>query len=96
MMSKEEILKKLTQCKKQLQVRYKIKTIGLFGSFARGEQNTRSDVDVLVEVDPSIGLGFVTLANDIEKIMGTPTDVVSLMGIKPRYRKIVESEVIYV
>ena len=68
--------------------------LALFGSYARGDQNENSDVDVLVEVKPSIGLGFVTLANQIEKTIGLPTDVVSFNAIKPNYRKIVEAELI--
>ncbi len=96
MTSKDEIIAKLVGCKDRLRLQYKVKKIGLFGSYARGEQNTRSDVDVLVEVDPSMGLDFVTLADDIEQIIGEPTDVVSLAALKPHYRQIVESEVIYV
>jgi len=44
--------------------------MALFGSYARGDQQAGSDVDILVEVDPSIGLDFVTLAERIEKLLG--------------------------
>ena len=37
---------------------------------ARGDSTTDSDVDILVDVDPSIGLGFVTLAERLEKDLG--------------------------
>lgn len=96
MPSRSEIIAKLAQCKQSLQAQYKIKRIGLFGSYARGEQTTLSDVDVLVEVDPSMGLDFVIMADEIEKTLGLPTDVVSLSALKPRYRQAVEAEVIYV
>jgi hypothetical protein len=40
-------------------------------------------VDVLVEVDPSIGLRFVELADDLERALGRHVDVVSRRAIKP-------------
>lgn len=40
--------------------------MGLFGSYATGDATEQSDVDILVDVDPSIGLRFVTLAETIE------------------------------
>ncbi|MBA2744392.1 MAG: nucleotidyltransferase domain-containing protein [Chthoniobacterales bacterium] len=49
-----------------------MKRIALFGSYARDTQiSGESDIDLLVEVDPSIGLGFVTLANRLEQLLGT-------------------------
>lgn len=96
MQSKEEIIRRLTACKKKLSAPYKIVKMALFGSYARGDQTEQSDVDVLVEVDPSIGLEFVSLAEKIEKEIGLPTDVVSIRAIKPRYQKSIEAELIYV
>ena len=94
MKTREEIIAALSGIKGSLQKKYPLTRLALFGSYARGDQNENSDVDVLVEVKPSIGLGFVTLANQIEKTIGLPTDVVSFNAIKPNYRKIVEAELI--
>ncbi|MBU2548696.1 MAG: nucleotidyltransferase domain-containing protein, partial [Proteobacteria bacterium] len=49
---------------------YKVKRLALFGSWARGDNQPDSDVDVLVEVDPSIGLDFVVLAERLEELPG--------------------------
>lgn len=96
MKTRDEVLKSLAGCKSKFQSRYKISKLALFGSYARGEQTEGSDVDVLVEVDPSIGLDFVTLAEKIEEEIGLPTDVVSSGAVKPRYRRVIESDLIYV
>ncbi|MBI2336848.1 MAG: nucleotidyltransferase family protein [Deltaproteobacteria bacterium] len=94
MKTREEIIAALSGIKGSLQKKYPLTRLALFGSYARGDQNENSDVDVLVEVKPSIGLEFVTLANQIEKTIGVPTDVVSFKAIKPHYLKIVEAELI--
>jgi predicted nucleotidyltransferase len=70
MMAKEEILSTLAKAKSELQTQFKVRNMALFGSYARGEQRADSDVDILVEVDPSIGLEFVTLAQRIEQLLG--------------------------
>jgi predicted nucleotidyltransferase len=51
-------------------------------------------VDILVEVDPSIGLRFVDLADRIEAILGIRADVVSRRAISPRHRAIIEQELV--
>ena len=96
MKTREEILNLLSKNKPELEKHFKIKTIALFGSYARGDQRDNSDVDILVEVDPSIGLEFVTLAEKIEKLIGLPTDVVSKRAVKPRAFQLIEQEIIYV
>ena len=44
-----------------------MRTLALFGSYARNQQTEKSDVDMLVEVDRSIGLGFVSLTDELER-----------------------------
>jgi predicted nucleotidyltransferase len=51
-------------------------------------------VDVLVEVDPSIGLRFVDLADRIEGLLGVPTEVVSRRAISPRHWVDIEKELV--
>jgi uncharacterized protein len=96
MKSREEILKVLAAVKPELQREFKVRKIGLFGSYARMEQRPDSDVDILVQVDPSIGLEFVTLAERIEKHLGLRTEVVSTRAIKPRHRNLIKKDIIYV
>jgi predicted nucleotidyltransferase len=94
--TKEEILKTLAKDKPELQKQFKVHKIALFGSYARGDQQADSDVDILVEVDPSIGLDFVTLAERIEKLLGVSVDLVSSRAVKPTAMKYIEPELIYV
>jgi predicted nucleotidyltransferase len=54
----------------QLAREYGVTRLAIFGSYARGDQREDSDIDVLVEVDPSIGLRFVELADRIEALLG--------------------------
>lgn len=70
--------------------------MALFGSYSRGDQQPNSDVDILVEVDPSIGLEFVTLAERIEKLLGVSVDLVSSRAVNSRAMKYIEPELIYV
>jgi len=94
--TKEEILKVLAKNEPELQKRFKVSKMALFGSYARGDQQPNSDVDILVEVDPSIGLEFVTLAERIEKLLGVSVDLVSSRAVNSRAMKYIEPELIYV
>ena len=93
---REEILDLLSKTKPELESRYKVQRIALFGSYARGDQSPDSDVDILVEVDPSVGLAFVDLAERIEEVLGLPVELVSHRAVKPNKMKSVEQDLIYV
>ena len=96
MITKEEILRTLARDKPELQKRFKVSKMALFGSYARGDQEPGSDVDILIEVDPSIGLDFVTLAERIEELLGVPVDLVSRRAVNSRAMKFIEPELVYV
>ncbi len=51
-------------------------------------------MDVLVDVDPSIGLRFVELGDDLEKVLGRRVDLVSRRGIKPSLWQRIEPELV--
>lgn len=94
MKTTEEVLRVLRREKPELARRYGVKRLALFGSYAREDQREDSDVDILVEVDPSIGLGFVELADRIEGALGVRVEVVSRRAIKPRYWEVIKEELI--
>ena len=94
MKTKREILKILQEEKPELMRRFGLKKLALFGSYARDDQRDESDVDIMVEVDPSIGLGFVDLADRLENVLGIRTEVVSRRAIKPRYWEVIREELI--
>jgi len=89
-----EVIELLRKVKSTLVRRYGVTRLAVFGSYARREQGEESDVDILVEVDPSIGLRFVDLANEIEKALGLRADVVSRRAIKPRNWDLIAKELI--
>ena len=70
--------------------------MALFGSYARGDQKSDSDVDILVDIDPSVGLEFVTFAEQIEQMLGLPVELISQRAIKPSKLRFIEQELIYV
>jgi predicted nucleotidyltransferase len=90
--NEKEVLRILQQEKPELVRRYGLKRLALFGSYAREDQREDSDVDVLVEVNPTIGLAFVELAEQIEKTIGVRAEIVSRRAIKPRYWEVIKDE----
>jgi predicted nucleotidyltransferase len=90
----EEILATLREQHVLLSRRYPLQRLAVFGSWARGEAQEDSDVDVMVEVDPSIGLRFVDLGDELEKALGRRVDLVSRRAIKPSLWKLIEPELI--
>ena len=83
--------------KKELEEKFGLKTIGVFGSFARGEQRKRSDVDILVEFRKSIGIfEFIDVKLHLEKLLGRKVDLVTKKALKPYIKERILKEVIYV
>jgi len=90
----DDILATLSEQRTILSRRYPIRRLALFGSWARGEAREDSDIDVLVEVDPSIGLRFVDIGEELERALGRRVDLVSRRAIKPDLWKQIEPELI--
>lgn len=94
MKSTQEILNILRDARPRLARDFGVKRLAVFGSYARGEQRDDSDVDVLVEVDPAIGLQFVELAELIETLLGVHAEVVSRRAISPRHWALIEEDIV--
>jgi uncharacterized protein len=92
----KEIKETLNNHKKRLYREYPIKSIAIFGSFSRNEQNNLSDLDIIVEFSDKIGIRFVDLAEDLEAITGLRVDLVSKKGIKEKYLNSIDPDLIYV
>ena len=91
----QQILMKLKESKAYLQSKYGVKELAVFGSFARDEQKAESDVDILVTMEQPLGLEFVDLALELEKILQQRVDLVSSGGIKPKYLEEIKKEMRY-
>ena len=96
-MNREKILRTLREHKIDLQKKYPLKSIALFGSYARGEENPESDIDVMVEFSEPVGFEFIDLLEELEKkFQEKKVDLISREGIKPHYRPYIEEDAIYV
>ena len=94
----EEIKSILAEHKEELKGKYKIREMGIFGSFVRGEQRKKSDIDILVEFDeeniPDL-LKFIEIERYLEKMLNRKVDLVREGGIRPELKTIILKEVIY-
>ncbi|WP_036603467.1 nucleotidyltransferase family protein [Olivibacter sitiensis] len=92
--TKKYIVERLRELKPLLQKKYPISEMGLFGSYARGDNTETSDIDIMVDFDGTIGMGFFRLANELEDEFNTKVDLVSRKGIKPHYLPYIEENLI--
>jgi uncharacterized protein len=86
----------LKERKPQLFDRYGIEFMAIFGSYSRHDQKNDSDLDLLVEFNKPIGIEFLELADELEKMLEIKVDLISKNGLKPKYYEAIESELIYV
>jgi predicted nucleotidyltransferase len=92
----ENIKRILTKKKPFLVKKYKIKDIGIFGSYVRGEETKKSDVDLLVEFRESPGfLEFMEIENFLTDALGIKVDLVMKSALKPRIGQHILNEVEY-
>lgn len=95
----EELKTTLSAHKKELSEKYAVREIGIFGSYVRGEQKKKSDVDVLVKFEESANLSlldFIGLENYLSDVLGVKVDLVEKNALKPRIGKHVLEEVVNV
>ena len=87
----------LSRLKPELEKRYHVSSIGLFGSVVRDDFSiTNSDVDVIVDFREPVGIEFIELADYLEQEFHRKVDLVSVRGVKPQYLKAIESQIVYV
>ena len=83
--------------KEELKKRFRVKEIGVFGSFVREEQRKGSDVDLLVEFQEPIGLfDFLDLEEYLSKLIGMKVDLVSKGALKPVIGERILKEVVFI
>ncbi len=93
----ELFMTKLRENMPSLREKYNVKTLGIFGSYIRGEQTKKSDVDILVEFEKPIGLlNFVGMELELSEMLGKKVDLVPKNALKPRIGKHILEEVRYI
>ena len=95
METRENIKETLKGFKPVLREKFKVKEIGLFGSYVRGEESAESDIDILVEFSEPIGWEFIDLVEFLEKILGRKVDLVTIGALKPQLKEKILKEVVY-
>ena len=95
---KSPVLKKLEAEAPAIRSQFGVTRIGIFGSFARGEQTRKSDVDVLVDFSEGYATlkNFVGLADRLEALFRRNVDLITVEGVDKFIRPRVEAEVIWI
>ncbi|MBE0426514.1 MAG: nucleotidyltransferase domain-containing protein [Nitrospirae bacterium] len=95
MLSREQVISVPKKELPSLRENFGVERIILFGSFAKGVQKKKSDIDILVDLRKPLGLEFVSLADRLEEILGRKVDIATYDHYKrsfhnPRYKHIAE------
>jgi predicted nucleotidyltransferase len=97
MMEVDSIRKKIKANMPYLREKYRVRAVGIFGSYVRGENGADSDLDVLVEFDESPTLlEFIALERHISELTGRKVDLVMKTALKPGIGEHILQEVVYV
>lgn len=79
----------------RLEARYSVRSLAVFGSFARGEAGPKSDVDLLVEFERPVGLfAFLGLKEELEALLQRPVDLVVREALKAQLREQILTEAV--
>ncbi|MBW2219759.1 MAG: nucleotidyltransferase family protein [Deltaproteobacteria bacterium] len=89
------VVQQIANIRQELTERFTVKRIGVFGSFARGDNRFESDVDIIVEFDQPTFDHYMDLKFHLEAVFHRSVDLVMADTLKPRLKSIVEREIIY-
>ena len=95
----ETIKQKIALNKEYLQKTYGVEEIGVFGSFARGDNDEKSDVDISIELNHKVPVGlfgFARMQFYLEDLLGKKVDLVIKSGIKSLIRERILSQLIII
>jgi len=95
--SVEEVKTILKEHKAEVVQRYRVREIGIFGSFVRGEQKRRSDVDILVDYEGVPDLfEFINLERYLQRLLRKKVDLVRKAAIRKELKGRILKEVVYI
>ena len=96
MNSREDILRALKEELPHIRKEFHVNSVGLFGSYARGEQKKGSDVDILVEFEKPVGFfKFIELEDYLSKKIGAKVELVTPDALKPLMKPSIMGETVY-
>lgn len=96
-MNKQAILAQLTDNLEEMQQRFSVRAISIFGSVARDDATDNSDVDLLVTFDNKANFDvFMDLRFYLEELLGIGVDLVTDKALRPEIRQTIEQEIIHV
>jgi len=95
--TKKDVLSVIRQHQDKIKA-FGVKKLGLFGSFVRDEQNTESDIDLLVEFEEGQKSfdNFIQLSFLLEELLRWPVELVTVESVSPYLRPYITQEVEYV
>jgi hypothetical protein len=89
-----ELIKKVETA---IKTRFGVKNIGIFGSFARGEERSDSDIDVLVDFEDGKKTfdNYMDLKFYLEELLGRKVDLVTVNALRPQLKTAILRETVY-
>ena len=87
-LQQENIIKAVTQ-------KLKPTLLGIFGSYARGEENEKSDLDILIDFEAKVNLlELIGIEQEISELLGVKVDLVTLRSVNASLKPYIESDLI--
>lgn len=93
--NENRILRQIREFQPELQKRFGVTRIGVFGSFARGEEDAESDLDILVEMSDPTFDRYMDLKFFLEDLFQRSVDLVLADTVKPLLKPVLEREALY-
>lgn len=84
-MTREEIISVLKQYKHLSEYKDNIKELGLFGSYSKGLNTNKSDIDIFIKLEPARMFDLISIKYDLEKIFGKKVDIVAMRKTMNQY-----------
>jgi len=96
MVTQHELEQKLKSLKPILNQKYHVIRIGYFGSYANGNANETSDIDILLDFDSPIGWDFFDIQDLLHEHLKRRIDLVSIKALKKQLKENILEQVIFV
>ena len=100
MLTRDKLIQLLQKEQAHLATEFGVSKIGLFGSYAKGQHDEASDIDILVEFERPIGFRFLDLVDYLEAVLGRKVDVLTPAGVQniriDRVAKSIAESIVYV